>query len=238
MGGSLCCCGEREENYLDQLEFTHRFRSDMCSDPSLPPEGQRRRGFFYRQNWRFPSLDSWDLIQAAHSTHSAIQLYCTYSGISHLIRKNLSVEKVARDPLLRRLLRNTRDDSDTRQLKAEEQAEEKGFKPVAAELPGTESSEQVIAVFERDSALGASGSMEDPVEEFIYESDEDAPRPLKIPTSPLLAPAEKVEKNTEEAETFFQKGRHPVDFPRPLSLWCVRVLENPLPLYFDFPGCI
>ncbi|XP_055141179.1 uncharacterized protein [Symphalangus syndactylus] len=226
MGGSLCCCGEREENYLDQLEFTHRFRSDMCSDPSLPPEGQRRRGFFYRQNWRFPSLDSWDLIQAAHSTHSAIQLYCTYSGISHLIRKNLSVEKVARDPLLRRLLRNTRDDSDTRQLKAEEQAEEKGFKPVAAELPGTESSEQVIAVFEqlkkrpvhtghsmvcgsqcfpfclqRDSALGASGSMEDPVEEFIYESDEDAPRPLKIPTSPLLAPAEKVEKNTEEAET-------------------------------------
>ncbi|XP_063498660.1 uncharacterized protein [Symphalangus syndactylus] len=213
MGGSLCCCGEREENYLDQLEFTHRFRSDMCSDPSLPPEGQRRRGFFYRQNWRFPSLDSWDLIQAAHSTHSAIQLYC--------------------------------------------------FKPVAAELPGTESSEQVIAVFEqlkkrpvhtghsmvcgsqcfpfclqRDSALGASGSMEDPVEEFIYESDEDAPRPLKIPTSPLLAPAEKVEKNTEEAETFFQKGRHPVDFPRPLSLWCVRVLENPLPLYFDFPGCI
>ncbi|XP_030680708.1 uncharacterized protein LOC105739319 isoform X2 [Nomascus leucogenys] len=154
----------------------------MCSDPSLPPEGQRRRGFFYRQNWRFPSLDSWDLIQAAHSTHSAIQLY------------------LARDPLLRRLRRNTRDDSDTRQLKAEEQAEEKGFKPVAAELPGTESSEQVIAVFERDSALGASGSMEDPVEEFIYESDEDAPRPSKIPTSPLPAPAEKVEKNTEEAE--------------------------------------
>ncbi|XP_030680704.1 uncharacterized protein LOC105739319 isoform X1 [Nomascus leucogenys] len=74
------------------------------------------------------------------------------------------------------------------------------FKPVAAELPGTESSEQVIAVFERDSALGASGSMEDPVEEFIYESDEDAPRPSKIPTSPLPAPAEKVEKNTEEAE--------------------------------------
>nr|XP_055242450.1 uncharacterized protein LOC101137834 isoform X4 [Gorilla gorilla gorilla] len=102
------------------------------------------KSFFYRQNWRFPSLDSWDLIQAARSAHSAIQLYSMHSGISHLLRKDLSFEK--------------------------------GVKPVAAELPG-ESSEQVIAVVERDSALWASGCTEDPVEEFIYESDEDAPGP-------------------------------------------------------------
>ncbi|PNJ18725.1 T0156441 isoform 3 [Pongo abelii] len=73
-------------------------------------------------------------------------------------------------------------------------------KHVAAELPGEGFSEQVIAVYERDSALWASGCTEDPVEEFIDESDEDAPGPSKIPTSPLPAPGE-VEKTSEEAET-------------------------------------
>nr|XP_055242446.1 uncharacterized protein LOC101137834 isoform X1 [Gorilla gorilla gorilla]XP_055242447.1 uncharacterized protein LOC101137834 isoform X1 [Gorilla gorilla gorilla] len=84
------------------------------------------------------------VVKVKVKAHSAIQLYSMHSGISHLLRKDLSFEK--------------------------------GVKPVAAELPG-ESSEQVIAVVERDSALWASGCTEDPVEEFIYESDEDAPGP-------------------------------------------------------------
>nr|XP_054343544.1 uncharacterized protein LOC129036438 isoform X2 [Pongo pygmaeus] len=171
-----------KDNCWDEVESTQRVREDVRPDHNLPPAERRRRGFFYHPNWRFPSLDSWDLIRAAHSTQSAIDLY------------------VARDPLSRRLRRNTRDESGTQQPKAEEQAEDKGVKPVAAELPGEGFSEQVIAVYERDSALWASGCTEDPVEEFIDESDEDAPGPSKIPTSPLPAPGE-VEKTSEEAET-------------------------------------
>nr|XP_016800460.1 uncharacterized protein LOC107966375 isoform X3 [Pan troglodytes]XP_054540769.1 uncharacterized protein LOC107966375 isoform X3 [Pan troglodytes] len=96
------------------LELPARLLTKMGGSLCCCGEGE---GFFYRQNWQFPSLDSRDLIQAAHSTHSAIQLYSMHSGISHLLRKDLSFEKVARDPLLRRLRRNTRDDSDTRQLR-------------------------------------------------------------------------------------------------------------------------
>ncbi|XP_072866616.1 uncharacterized protein [Chlorocebus sabaeus] len=77
----------------DEPESTHRFRAHMRRDPDLPPEGQLHTGFSYLQEWKWPSVTSWDLIRAAHSTSSAIQEYSTYSGISHLLRKYLSVEK-------------------------------------------------------------------------------------------------------------------------------------------------
>ncbi|PNJ18726.1 T0156445 isoform 6 [Pongo abelii] len=100
--------GVTKNNCWDEVESTQRVREDVRPDHNLPPAERRRRGFFYHLNWRFPSLDSWDLIRAAHSTQSAIDLY------------------VARDPLSRRLRRNTRDESGTQQPKAEEQAEDKG----------------------------------------------------------------------------------------------------------------
>ncbi|XP_072866613.1 uncharacterized protein [Chlorocebus sabaeus] len=77
----------------DEPESTHRFRAHMRRDPDLSPEGQLHTGFSYLQEWKWPSVTSWDLIRAAHSTSSAIQEYSTYSGISHLLRKYLSVEK-------------------------------------------------------------------------------------------------------------------------------------------------
>ncbi|XP_063666951.1 uncharacterized protein LOC107966375 isoform X5 [Pan troglodytes] len=72
------------------LELPARLLTKMGGSLCCCGEGE---GFFYRQNWQFPSLDSRDLIQAAHSTHSAIQLYSMHSGISHLLRKDLSFEK-------------------------------------------------------------------------------------------------------------------------------------------------
>nr|XP_028705799.1 uncharacterized protein LOC114678987 isoform X4 [Macaca mulatta] len=54
------------------------------------------------------------------------------------------------------------------------------FKFLAAELPSEKSTEKVVAVVNRDSALWASGPMEGPVEKFIYESDEEAPRQWQV----------------------------------------------------------
>ncbi|XP_050649235.1 uncharacterized protein LOC126956360 isoform X2 [Macaca thibetana thibetana] len=54
------------------------------------------------------------------------------------------------------------------------------FKFLAAELPSEKSTEEVVAVVNRDSALWASGPMEGPVEKFIYESDEEAPRQWQV----------------------------------------------------------
>ncbi|XP_017751513.1 PREDICTED: uncharacterized protein LOC108544758 [Rhinopithecus bieti] len=105
MGGSLCCCGEG--CCPNEPESTHRFRAHMRRDPDLPPEGQLYKGFFYLQEWQWPSVTSWDLIRAVHSTFSAIQEY------------------MARDSLLKRLRRKTRDEDVAAQVQAEEQAEEK-----------------------------------------------------------------------------------------------------------------
>ncbi|XP_033037446.1 titin-like [Trachypithecus francoisi] len=209
MGGSLSCCGEG--CCPSEPQSTHRFRAHMCRDPDLPPEGQLNKGFFYNQDWQWPSVTSWDLIRAVHSTCSAIQEY------------------MARDPLLKRLRRKSRDE-DAAQVQAEEQAKEKAlcaqhprlpeilqrlprltvtlyflamvtnqiipevavahhkrtgglgpprkgrFKFLAAELPGENSTEEVVAVYTRDSAFQSSGSVETSVEKFIYESDEEAPQ--------------------------------------------------------------
>ncbi|XP_050650443.1 uncharacterized protein LOC126957073 [Macaca thibetana thibetana] len=54
------------------------------------------------------------------------------------------------------------------------------FKFLAAELPSEKSTEKVLAVFKRDSAFQSSGPMEGPVEKFIYESDEEAPRQWQV----------------------------------------------------------
>nr|XP_028705803.1 uncharacterized protein LOC106999053 isoform X2 [Macaca mulatta] len=210
MGGSLCCCGEG--CCPDEPESTHRFRAHMRRDPDLPPEGQLYTGFFYLQEWQWPSVTSWDLIRAAHSTFSAIQEY------------------MARDSLLKKLRRKSRDE-DAAEVQAEEQAEEKDstedlqekppwkvkeawreqesatvtnqiipeavvarrkrtgglgahvkrrFKFLSAELPREKSTEEVLAVFKRDSAFQSSGPMEGPVEKFIYESDEEAPRQWQV----------------------------------------------------------
>ncbi|XP_072866615.1 uncharacterized protein [Chlorocebus sabaeus] len=180
----------------------------MRRDPDLPPEGQLHTD--YHQEWQRPSVTSWDLIRAAHSTFSAIQ---EYSPMESPVEKFIyeSDEEAPRQWQVRPPAVVTE--------KAGGLPEEKGSKEESLEDSNKGSAEDASQHLKVTCADQENGSSEDSnFSETHHDKDfasggdasasgADMEEPKcadghqHVPTSPLPAPAEKAkETNPEQAE--------------------------------------